>query len=402
MLTYLSPLLLYLRLMKEIAKKRTKKESREQKVLLGLVELYLKTGKPIGSHTLQENGFEDLSSATIRNYFSELEERGYLKQAHSSGGRIPTSKAFRYFAFAHFQAREIDPEDEEKLQSLKQEETKNLSAYLYKAAELLSELTGYATFLNSVRFDHDFILEIKIVSIDTQRSMCILITDFGQILTEILPHEKRISSFSLKRMENYCQWRLKGANDRDKPPLLPEEESLAKEFYTEIMVRYLVRYSNYSNEEIYRIGFSRLLTYPEFNDPIALSSALSLFENNDQMRQLLNDCSKSGDLSFLIGSDLASYKVTSSACAVVAIPYRIGQHITGAIGILGPSRMSYHTLFGILHTFADILSETLTKSLYKFKLSYRNPRSTTPYLETKNWSVDREKSYKLLEIKESQ
>ena len=83
---------------KPIPIKRMGKQERERKVLLGLVEYYIQTGKPVGSNTLKEAGFEDLSSATIRNYFANLEEEGYLVQSHSSGGRIPTDLSYRTYA----------------------------------------------------------------------------------------------------------------------------------------------------------------------------------------------------------------------------------------------------------------------------------------------------------------
>src|SRR5690349_18344642 len=84
--------------LKSFTQKRPAKDQRERLVLLGLVDLHLSSGKPIGSNTLRENGFENLSSATIRNYFMKLEEDGFLKQQHSSGGRIPTEKGFRLYA----------------------------------------------------------------------------------------------------------------------------------------------------------------------------------------------------------------------------------------------------------------------------------------------------------------
>ena len=87
-------------LKKILPAKKLPKNDREQAVLLGLIELFLKMGKPIGSHTLQENGFESLSSATIRNYFGKMEEAVFAKQQHTSGGRIPTEKAFRLLARA--------------------------------------------------------------------------------------------------------------------------------------------------------------------------------------------------------------------------------------------------------------------------------------------------------------
>ena len=83
---------------KSLPARKLPKTDREHAVLLGLVELYMKMNRPIGSQTLQENGFESLSTATIRNYFGKMEQQGYLKQQHTSGGRIPTGKAFRLFA----------------------------------------------------------------------------------------------------------------------------------------------------------------------------------------------------------------------------------------------------------------------------------------------------------------
>ena len=84
--------------LKPVTVKRVGKQDRERKVLLGLVEYYIQTGKPVGSNALKESGFGDLSSATIRNYFAHLEETGYLIQSHSSGGRIPTDLAYRIYA----------------------------------------------------------------------------------------------------------------------------------------------------------------------------------------------------------------------------------------------------------------------------------------------------------------
>lgn len=379
--------------------KKSKKEKREESVLFGLIELYLKSGKPIGSSTLQENGFQELSSATIRNYFAELEERGFLKQPHSSGGRIPTNKAFRLYALAQLPLRNVDPKTEDKLHPLLQEETKHLASYLQNAAETLSQITGLATFFSSLRFDNDMILDIKLITIDTTRLLALLITDLGQILTETLSVEKKFSSFALKRMERYFQWRLQGSKENELRPFPEEELSYANKFYTEIMVRYLARYSNYTHEEIFKTGFSNLLAYPEFNEPVALSAALALFENTPQLRLLTDDCLKINNLHFWVGSDLATYSVSSSACSVIAIPYRLNQHPVGVFGILGPSRIPYRQLFGILSLFSDYISETLTKSLYKFKLTFRHPRSPYAHRDYTGW-IGEDKKHKLLEIKE--
>src|SRR3989344_4935062 len=113
---------------KSLTAKKLPKTDREQAVLLGLIELYLKTGKPIGSHTLQENGFESLSSATIRNYFSKMETQGYLKQQHTSGGRIPTEKALRLYADTYHDRGVIEKEQEEVLERALKKETKEIAS----------------------------------------------------------------------------------------------------------------------------------------------------------------------------------------------------------------------------------------------------------------------------------
>ncbi len=359
---------------KSIAYRKPSKDQREKLVLLGLVELYLQMGKPIGSNTLRENGFGHLSSATIRNYFSKLEEAGYLKQQHSSGGRIPTYLAYKLYANSHVHSgASIEEKDKQILRSQLAKETREIAGYLQHAAEIISETTRCAVFLSSPRFDHDFVLDIKLIGIDHSRCLCVLITDFGQVHSEILYAEKKLSNFTLKRIESYFHWRITGL---DKPVLTEEEEALASRFYSEVMLRRIVGYTNFSYEDIYKTGFSKLLAYPDFNDASALANGLSLFENPNAMHALLRECSALNQLSCWIGDDLGDLTSAASACSVIAVPYKINQSVAGAIAILGPNRIPYRRLFGALQTAADYVSETLTKSLYKFKISFRQPNPT--------------------------
>jgi heat-inducible transcriptional repressor len=181
-------------------------------------------------------------------------------------------------------------------------------------------------------------------------------------------------------MENYFSWRLKGEGEAA-PPLTEEEEKIAKHFYHEIMIRYIVNYSHFSHEDLYRTGFSNLLAFPEFNDPLALANGLSLFENPQKLSSLLKDSATQEGISFWIGKDLTSYAPSASHCAVIAMPYRINQVTVGAIGLLGPTRMPYRHLFGILQVFSAYISESLTRSLYKFKLQYRQAKPGDTYLD---------------------
>lgn len=366
--------------MKTLVPKKSAKQEREYKVLLGLVDYYLNTGKPVGSNTLKEAGFGDLSSATIRNYFARLEEEGYLIQQHTSGGRIPTDNAYRLYANEYQNVENPVGLDSALIHSLRNEETKEIAGYLQRAAETLSEESSTAVFLSAPRFDQDYITDLRLVPVDQNRCLCVIVTDFGVIRTEVLPTDKKLSSFTAKRIEAYFHWRLTG---NDQPENLEsEEEKLAQSFWNEVMVRYIVGYSNFTNEEIYRTGFSKLLNYPEFHNPTSLAVSLSLFENAHSMRLLLKECSKLNNLKYWIGSDLTHFTSETPNCSVIAIPYHIGGQPVGAIGILGSTRIPYRTLFGTLRVFSDCISTALTRSIFKFKISFRQPQQGHFFLQS--------------------
>lgn len=355
--------------------KKSPKQDRERKVLLGLVEHYLKTGKPVGSHTLKDVGFSDLSSATIRNYFAQLEEDGYLTQQHISGGRLPTDLAFKVYATEYIDSNRVSPASQDEIQSLRYNESRELSAYLYHAAEKLTALTKCAVFLSAPRFDQDFINGMKLISLDANRCLCVMLTDFGMVYPEVMHTKTKLSAFSVKRIEAYFHWRITGQNKPDN--LEAEEELLAQNFYNELMVRYIVGYSNFRDEDIYRTGLSMLLSHPEFLDPAVLANSLSLLENTHGMRLLLKECMKFDKLKFWIGDDLLPYSSEKPNCAVLALPYKINRQVVGAIGILGPIRMPYRQHFATLRSFVQSISEALTRNVYKYKISMRQPQKRT-------------------------
>ncbi len=352
---------------KEVQNKALKphKNDRERLVLLGLVDLFLRIGKPIGSQALQTEGFQTLSSATIRNYFAKLEKSGFVEQQHSSGGRIPTSKAFKAYAQAHLNTYQLPQSDFNLLKSHLITETREINSYLEQAAELLSAVTECAVFLSMPRFDQDFVIDVKLVEIDTKRMLAVLVTEFGMIHTELLHTQKKLGTHAIKRIEAFFHFRMTGL---DKPKLSDDEEKLALNFYKEVMLRQVVRHASFSHADLYKTGFSKLLQYPEFNSSQTLASGLSLFEDEEAMEKLLENCKD--HLEYWIGDELED---RMSACACITAPYAVQARRVGAIGLLGPTRIPYPRLFALLKTASAMITETLTNSLYKFRISYRQP-----------------------------
>lgn len=356
---------------KSLPPKKLPKTDREHAVLLGLIELYLKTGRAIGSNTLQENGFESLSSATIRNYFSKMEETGYLKQQHTSGGRIPTEKAFRLYADAHQNGGILEKAQEEVLEEALKGGEREIATLLNRSADVLSELSKCAVFISAPRFDQDFIQDVRLIRIDPTKVLSVLITDFGLIRTETIYLENQIDPGFLRTTEEYFLWRM---NKGEKPLFKDEAEAkLAQRIYNEIMVRHVVGYANFPEEDVLRTGLSRLLAYPEFNDAAALASSLALLEDQNQMRALLRECCKQNKMVTWVGDELCPFVPKEAECTVIAIPYRINQTVAGAVALLGPMRVPYRNLFGLIQVFSESLSKALTESVYKYKITFRHP-----------------------------
>lgn len=366
---------------KSLPTRKLPKTDREQAVLLGLVELFLKSGRPIGSQTLQENGFESLSTATIRNYFGKMELQGYLKQQHTSGGRIPTGKAFRIYA-DHFRHQGlVEGPQEEALLAALAKESREIATAVHRAAEALSEETKCAVFISAPRFDQDFIQDVRLVQLDTEKILSILVTDFGLIRTETIYIDLPMDPPFIRSAEEYFLWRM---NKGEKPLFRNEAEAkTAQRIYNEVMVRHVVGYANFPVEDVIRTGFSKLLSYHEFNDAAALARSLSLLEDDAQMRAILRETCRSNDLCTWIGDELCPYVPPESECSVISIPYRINQATAGAVAILGPMRLPYRNVFGLMQAFSESLSRKLTENIYKFKITFRQPQTDRIPLENK-------------------
>lgn len=350
--------------MKTLLAKRPSGEERQREILFGLIELYIAMAKPIGSQTLQKHGFESLSSATIRNYFAKLETKGLLQQQHASGGRAPTNSAFQLYA----QEKKDTPPSEQDFFPLDEMDTKEVKALLHQVSESISNELKLTCFTSLPVFEHDFIQKIKCHAIDEKKLLCVLITDYGQIRTEILYTHKLIPEKLLRKLETYFLWRL----GKDQEPKFSNEKDFqfAKKIYTEILLRHALVYGNNLKNNFYKTGLCHLMEYPELNNASDLSTSLILFENEEILAKILKKTMERKELSFWIGENLISYLGKEANFSIITIPYFINQTPAGAIALLGPSRLDYEKVFAKLKGASKKLSTLLTKNIYKHKIPF--------------------------------
>jgi heat-inducible transcriptional repressor len=358
--------------------KKKRKSERELSVLLGVVDLYIKNPKPVGSNSLRENGFDDLSSATIRNYFAKLESIGFLHQPHTSGGRIPTSRAFKYFAEQAKGQGKLSSSYKRALGRIRNQDSKKIFETLEMSLDILSSLSNAAVFISAPRFEQDAIIDIKLTPIDAHRCLGILITSFGQIHTHTLFLDSRLSHHAIRRIEKHLSALMTTSSKPD--PLTQAEADWMKKIYHELMVRFITSYSSGQTDGIYKAGLSRLLESSDFAQPGQMAQALSVFENSKVMQETLMASIRSSSPCVFIGSDLKPKGSSLEHCAVITSPYRINGLAVGAVGLLAPERCDYQTLFALIEAFTDTLGEVLTETSYVHKITWKEPEGTKLYL----------------------
>lgn len=345
--------------------KKPPKKEREKAVLFGLIDLYIKTGRPIGSQTLQENGFSYISPATIRNYFAKWEKNGFLSQQHSSGGRVPTTQAFREYVNLVLQKPKKAKKEIEKIAEELKGYDKQIITLLEKSAEKLSEITGGAVFFLTPYFDQDFIQNIKLFALDKEKILVLLITDFGEIKTEMLYTSQNFCPGDLRYIEQFLLWKI------GRGPLEKKNATLnktAQRFYAELMLRQISSYSK--KEPLYKTGLSKLIQYAEFNDPFQLTKMLALFEDQSQMEAILKESLKINRLSCWIAEELNMFGQDLPQICIAADTYKIGQTPVGAVAVLLPKRTRYSHLFGILTAFTEKLTKMLSSRVAKLKIPF--------------------------------
>ena len=360
--------------MKQKYIKRFSKEEKIEKVLFGLIELYIKEGKPIGSQMLKENGFDYLSSATIRNYFAHLENSGFLSQQHTSGGRLPTDLGYReYIENLLSMSTNSEVFDHKDLEKNFENSSKEIASFLQKISENISEKTNLTVFLKSPHFDQDFIQSIKLVKIDIEKILCIVITDFGFIKTEVIYTDENLKEKEIKQIEDFFIYKI---GKSEKVKIDEKLKPIARHFYNELIIRHIISFNDFSKENIYQAGLSKLFLYKEFENPKIFSKILQNFENFRNFENILNETCKAGKICYFIGNDLEkNFEISIEDAAIISIPYKINQITAGSIALFGPMRIPYKDLFKILKIFSEKISEILTTTVYKFKINFKTEKT---------------------------
>lgn len=319
---------------------------RQIELLKLIVEEYIKTARPIGSKAICEK--LNCSSATIRNEMSFLEELGLLEKTHTSSGRIPSEKGYRYYVDNIMKPKELTGEDVLKLQTVFHNKSLVLNDAVLKSMEIISDLTNYTSIVLGTSSKENRISKVEVVPIDEFNMVTIIITDKGHVEHKNIQIEEEISMKEIKQTVDLINKFIVGTPidevssklEFEVKPKIADTIKQQKAIYDAL---YNV-FNDISNEANIKVNKpSNILSEPEFNDADKIRNLLNKFEDKDFISQIKQNEDEDG-VNIFIGSE----SEFDDDVSIIKTSYNVnGEEVT--IALIGPKRMEYDKVTSLLN-----------------------------------------------------
>ena len=333
---------------------------RSRQILEAIIDDYIRTAEPVGSRSVARRHGLALSPATVRNVMSDLEEMGFLSSPHTSAGRVPTDKAFRFYVDSLLQVGAIDQSQQEEIRRHYRRNGRDVGEILKETSRVLSSISHYIGIVITPRFTADIFRQIEFVKLCGRRILVILVSESGIVQNRIIESDADLDAEDLVRMSNYLNSLLKGLTISEVKRRIVREMENEKVLYDALLGRAL-RLSEQSLEDssadVFIEGQVNILEQPEFADVEKMKEIFRAFEEKSQLISLLDRCMNTDRVSIFIGAE--NFLSRMNRMSVVTAPYASGPNTIGVLGVIGPTRMGYDRVIPIVDYTARILSEIL-------------------------------------------
>lgn len=315
---------------------------RQIKILDAIIRNYLETGEPVGSRTISKYTDLNLSSATIRNEMSDLEEMGYILQPHTSAGRIPSDKGYRLYV-DHLMA-EKDREVTE-MKEFVIEKTEKMEQVLKQVAKLLASNTNYATMITAPSYMNNKIKFIQLSQMNDEQLLAVVVLNSNIVKNQVISASEPIDNETLLKLNILLNTGLNGLSIQEinlaTITRLKEQAGIHSKIVSEVMDALAKALSEGEDLEIYTSGTTNILKYPELSDSEKVTNLLAAFEEKEELASLVTKslAEEETGIQVYIGNEAPIQ--TMKDCSVVTATYELGEGIKGTIGIIGPKRMDY-------------------------------------------------------------
>ena len=337
---------------------------RKQKILEAIIRNYMETGEPVGSRTVSKYTDLNLSSATIRNEMSDLEEMGYILQPHTSAGRIPSDKAYRLYVDTILQRKD---EEVSEMKELMVEKADKIDLLLQQVARLLAQNTNYTSMVTKPKYQHKRIKFIQLNQMSERQLLVIVVLDNNHVSNKFINLMTDADENVIAQMNFLMNTALTGLDFTEINMAIMQQIKEKAGEYGELASSILDCISEVMTEEddseIYTSGATNILKYPELSDKEKMTGLLSTFEEKQMLSAWANDEPPEDDkehgIQVYIGEE--SPVESMKDCSVVTATYRIKEGVYGKIGIVGPKRMDYEKVVGTLENCMQQLDDIFKK-----------------------------------------
>ena len=339
-------------------------DARKVTILKAIIKTYLETGEPVGSRTISKYTDLNLSSATIRNEMSDLEELGYIIQPHTSAGRIPSDKGYRFYVDQIMQEKEDEVTE---IKDLMLKRVDRVELLLKQMAQVLAQNTNYAAMISAPQYHRTKLKFIQLSKVDEERLLVVIVVEGNLIKNTMIPISQQLSDEGLLNLNILLNSALIGLTieeiNLELISRLKEQAGIHSEVVDKVLteVAEAIRADD-EDLKIYTSGATNIFKYPELSDGENASRLIGTLEQKELLQELVkdvNDSESSSGIQVYIGDETPVQ--TMKDCSIVTANYELGEGLRGTIGIIGPKRMDYEKVLNTLKNLMMQLDAILKK-----------------------------------------
>ena len=340
-------------------------DERKKRILQAIIDDYIDTAEPIGSRTIARKHELGLSSATIRNEMSDLEEMGYLAQPHTSAGRIPSDKGYRLYVDQLMQVYDLHQEEIEKIRLAMELHINEMSQLIRQASSVLSRFTKYTSMAVTQQMKTSTIKALQVVPIEVGKAMIIVVTNAGAVRNNLVKISEHVQPDTLIMVSNALNSKMNGLTiekvNRQLIIEIEKEIGLSAEILMPILQGVADCINQIDNTEVYVEGTTNILNHPEFRDILKAKEFMNMLDEKTSIGRILFDTPDVGGIVIRIGSENDLMGIQD--CSLITANYNIADSFFGTIGIIGPTRMEYPKVISSMNYIRKFMSEEIKRLL---------------------------------------
>ena len=340
-------------------------EERTRSILVAVIQSFIQTAEPVGSRVLSKRFDFGLSPATIRNVMSDLEELGFLEQPHTSAGRVPTDKGYRFYVNHLHGVEELSAEVSARIMQRYTPYRGEIDEVMAQTSRLLSEVSHYAGIVLR-KFSTTVFKRIEFVKVRGQQVLAIFIMESGLVQNKLITLDTELTQDDLHTVSNYLNQEFSGQPLRTIRQQVLERMAEEKVQYDHLLQQAMrVGEKTFDDaaehdSEIYVGGTANIIDQPEFFANVArMKELFKAFEEKSRLISILDRCLDETGVNVIIGSETPFQDIHE--CSFVTHTYNYGNRTIGVLGVVGPKRMAYPRVMALVDYTANLVSKILTQ-----------------------------------------